>query len=149
MENRNGLVRGVCLNRASGTAERDAALALVHGQPRGCGITLGADRGYDARDFIAALRARSVTPHIAVDTRTSSLGNRRRSAMDERETEHPGYAASQRLRKRIEEVFGWVKGSAGLRQTKFRGVERVGWSFSLAATAYNLIRLPRLLGTPA
>ena len=90
-----------------------------------------------------------MTPHVAVDTRTSKLGVQRRSAVDGRTTHHAGYAVSMRVRKRIEEVFGWVKSSAGLRQTKFRGVDRVGWSFSLAATAYNLIRLPRLLGSPA
>ena len=146
MENRNGLVSGVRLNHATGTAERDAALALLDARPGCSRITLRADKGYDARGFIAALRSRLVTPHIAIDRRTSKLGTPRRSAMDGRTTRHAGYAVSLRIRKRIEAVFGWVKSSAGLRQTKFRAVDRVGWSFSLAATAYNLIRLPRLLG---
>lgn len=149
MENRNGLVRGACLNRAGGMAERDAALTLLDRQPRHSRITLGADKGYDVRDFITALRTRLVTPHVAIDTRISKLGTQRRSAVDRRTTRHVGYRVSLRVRKRIEEVFGWVKSSAGLRQTKFRGVDRVGWSFSLAATAYNLIRLPRLLGCSA
>ena len=146
MENRNGLVSGACLTRATGTAERDAALALVDGRTRPSGrITLGADKGYDVAGFITALRIRSVTPHIAADRRVSKTGRIRHSEIDRRTTRWPGYEASQRVRKRIEEVFGWMKASAGLRQTKHRGLLRVGWTFTLAATAYNLVRLPRLL----
>jgi len=145
MENRNGLVVQSCLTHASGTAERDAALDLVDRLGSKRRITLGADKGYDVASFIAALRNRRVTPHIAVDGRISKLGVRRGSGVDSRTTRHPGYVASQRVRKRIEEVFGWIKASAGLRQTKHRGCERVGWCFALATTAYNLIRLPRLL----
>ena len=146
MENRNGLVSGACLTRASGTAERDAALALVERRSGKPGrITLGADKGYDAAGFITALRTRSVTPHIAADRRVSKTGRIRHSEIDGRTTRWPGYEASQRVRKRIEEVFGWIKASAGLRQTKHRGLDRVGWTFTLAATPYNLVRLPKLL----
>ena len=147
MENRSGLVAHSCLTHATGTAERDAAVALVDRMAPGRRITLGTDKGYDVAGFIAALRARRVTPHVAVDGRVSKLGVRRSSGVDGRTMRHPGYAASQRVRKRIEEVFGWIKGSAGLRQTKHRGRGRVGWQFDLAITAYNLIRLPRLLAT--
>ena len=148
MENRNGLVSQVCLTHASGTAERDAALTLVErhvavgGRRR---MTLGADKGYDAQAFIAELRGRGVTPHIAAARQVSKTGMVRHSAIDGRTTRHLGYEVSQRKRKRIEEVFGWVKAAAGLRQTKHRGRERVGWVFTLATTAYNLIRLPKLL----
>ncbi len=150
MENRNGLVAHSCLTHATGTAERDAALVLVDRlgpQPRQ--ITLGADKGYDVMGFVHALRQRRVTLHIATDRRVSKLGVVRRSGVDGRTTRHPGYAVSQRIRKRIEEVFGWVKSSAGFRQTRHRGRERVGWCFDLAATAYNLIRLPKLLDLAA
>ena len=145
MENRNGLVTQSCLTHATGTAERDAALILVDRLARRRRITLGADKGYDVLGFVAALRQRRVTPHIATDRRVSKTGVVRRSGVDGRTQRHVGYAASQRTRKRIEEVFGWVKSAAGLRQTKHRGRERVAWCFDLAATAYNLIRLPRLL----
>jgi transposase len=145
MENRNGMVARSCLTHATGTAERDAALVLVDQlQPRRP-ITLGADKGYDVLGFVQALRQRRVTPHIATDRRVSKLGVVRRSGVDGRTTRHPGYAVSQRVRKRIEEVFGWVKSSAGFRQTRHRGRERVAWCFDLAATAYNLTRLPKLL----
>ena len=145
MENRNGLVAHSCLTHATGTAERDAALSLVDRMAPGRRITLGADKGYDVAGFIAALRARRVTPHVAIDGRVSKLGKRRGSGVDGRTMRHAGYAASQRVRKRIEEVFGWIKGSAGLRQTRYRGRSRVGWQFDLTITAYNLIRLPKLL----
>lgn len=145
MENRSGLVARSCLTHATGTGERDAALRLLDRLGSGRRITLGADKGYDVAGFLAALRERRVTPHVAVDGRVSKLGVVRRSAIDARTTRHPGYAASQRVRKRIEEVFGWIKGTAGLRQTKHRGCRRVAWRFDLTAIAYNLIRLPRLL----
>ena len=150
MENRSGLVAHSCLTQATGTAERDAALVLVDRLgPRQRRITLGADKGYDVLGFVHALRQRRVTPHIATDRRVSKLGKLRRSGIDSRTQRHPGYAASQRVRKRIEEVFGWVKASAGFRQTRHRGRERVAWCFDLAATAYNLIRLPKLLARAA
>jgi transposase len=145
MENRNGLVSQACLTHASGTAEREAALTLVDRLPGRRRITLGADKGYDAQAFVADLRRRRMTPHIAANRSPGRTGQPRRSAIDGRTTRHPGYAVSQCIRKRIEEVFGWVKAAAGLRQTRHRGRERVGWCFTLATTAYNLIRLPRLL----
>jgi transposase len=148
MENRHGLVRDTCLTRASGTAERDAGLAMLDRCTVTRRITLGADKGYDVATFVQALRQRRVTPHIAADRRVSKLGVVRHSEIDARTTRYPGYEISQRIRKRIEEVFGWTKSAAGMRQTRFRGVERVGWAFTLTAAAYNLVRLPRLLAQP-
>lgn len=116
---RNGLVAQSCLTHATGTAERDAALVLVDRLARRR-VTLGADKGYDVLAFVQALRQRRVTPHIATDRRVSTTGKMRRSGVDRRTERHPGYAVSQRIRKRIEEVFGRVKSSAGLRQTKHR-----------------------------
>jgi transposase len=140
MENRSGLLVGACLTRADGHAERVAALALIEphaDRPRA--ITLGADKAFDAQDFVNELRTMGVTPHVAQNTT-------RRSAIDRRTTRHPGFAASQRVRKRIEEAFGWIKTIAGQEKTRFCGVERVGFAFTLAAAAYNLVCLPRLLG---
>jgi transposase len=140
MENRSGLIVGTRLTRVSGHAERLAALDLIapHGdRPRA--VTLGADKGYDAKDFVMELRELNVRPHVA----QNSSG--RRSALDRRTTRHPGYAASQRLRKRIEEAFGWIKTVAGLRKTRFCGLARVDLAFTFVAAAYNLVRLPRLL----
>jgi transposase len=140
MENRSGLLVSSCLTAADGHAERIAALAMIepYGE-RSRSITLGADKGFDAQDFVNELRAMRVTPHVA----QNSAG--RRSAIDGRTTRHKGYETSLRIRKRIEEAFGWIKTVAGLRKSRFRGVERTGWAFSFAAAAYNLIRLPRLL----
>lgn len=146
MENRSGLVSDACLTHAGGAAERDAALAMLDRRRGKRRITLGADKGYDVAAFVRNLRRRRVTPHIAADRRRSKLGVARHSEIDARTTRHRGYAVSQRIRKRIEEVFGWTTSAAGMRQTKFRGLQRVGWAFSLAAAAYNLIRLPRPLG---
>jgi transposase len=143
MENRHGLVAAELLTHATGRAEREAALVLVDRKP-GC-ATLGADKGYDAASFIEALAARGISPHIARDVHARHTGTRRRSAVPERLTQTDGYGKSQRIRKRIEEVFGWIKQSAGLRQTRHRGIARVSATFSIAVTAYNLIRLPRLL----
>lgn len=147
MENRSGLVRYVCLTPATGTAERDAALVLLDRLPRPGRRrrTLGADRNYDTAPFVAALRARRVAPHVARHSYTTKTGKQRSSGIAERATHQPGYRLSQRARKRIEEVFGWIKQTAGLRQTRHRGTARVGWRFALAAAAYNLVRLPRLL----
>ena len=139
MENRSGLLVGTCLTRADGHGERVAALALIEphaDRPRA--ITLGADKAFDAEDFVNELRTMKVTPHVAQNTA-------RRSAIDRRTTRHPGYAASQRIRKRIEEAFGWIKTVAGQAKTRFRGLERVGFAFTVAAAAYNLVCLPRLL----
>ncbi len=145
MENRNGLVAQSCLTHAAGTAERDAALVLLDRRAGRRRITLGADKGYDVMGFITALRTHRVTPHVATDRPASKLGVIRRSGVDRRTTRHPGYAVSQRIRKRIKEVFGWIKSAVGLRQTKHRGRERVGWCSNLATIAYNLIRLPKPL----
>ncbi len=140
MESRAGLIVNACLTPADGHGERNAALAMIEPLAnRSTGITLGADKGYDARVFVNELRAMNVRPHVTQNT------NGRRSAVDARTTRHPGYAMSQRIRNRIEEAFGWMKTVGGQRKTKFRGVERVGWSFAFAAAAYNLIRLPRLI----
>ena len=149
MENRNGLVADACLTHASGTAERDAALTMLDHRKDKRRITLGADKGYDVAGFIVELRRREVTPHIAADRRVSKHGVKRHSEIDGRTTRYPGYEISQRIRKRIEEIFGWTKAAASKRQTKFRGIDRVGWSFSLTAAAYNLIRLPKLLAQAA
>lgn len=140
MENRHGLLVDACLTPADGHAERVAALHMIEplaDRPRR--ITLGADKGYDTEDFVNELRSMKVTPHVARNT------SGRRSAIDGRTTRHGGYAASQRIRKRIEEAFGWIKTVAGQDKTKFRGRDRVGWAFTLAAAAYNLVRLPKLM----
>jgi len=140
MENRSGLVVDAELTRASGHAERLAGLAMLDRLPSAGPATLGADRGFDAGDFVMELRERQVTPHIAQNT------SGRRSAIDRRTTRHEGYAQSQRARKRIEEAFGWIKTIAGQVRTRLRGLDRVRWTFMLAAAAYNLIRLPKLIG---
>lgn len=146
MENRSGLVVGACVTRASGTAEREAALDLINRyRPSRRRITLGADKGYDVAGFVEDLRDRKVTPHVAVQGHLSKTGKRRKTLIDQRTTRHRGYEISQRIRKRIEEVFGWAKVQAGQAKTKFRGRQRVEASFVLAACAYNLIRLPKLL----
>lgn len=142
MENRSGLLIDARLTSADGHAERIAALAMIEplaDRPRA--ITLGADRGYDAEDFVNELRSMNVRPHAA-----QNLSRYRgRSAIDGRTTRHPGYAASQKVRKRIEEGFGWMKAVAGMARPKVRGRERVAWAFAFAAAAYNLIRLPKLM----
>src|SRR5918912_1366454 len=136
-----GLIVDLRVEQASGYAERNAALAMLDEcLPNHDAVTLGADAGYDVSDFIAACRERGITPHIA-QTRDA----RRRSAVDGRTTRHPGYAVSQRIRKRVEEIFGWAKTVGGLRRTRYRGVARTGLAGYLVATAYNLARLSRLL----
>jgi hypothetical protein len=141
MENRSGLIVDTRLTRVSGHAERLAALAMIQGfADRPSAITLGGDKGYDSADFVEELRTMNVCPHIAQNT------SGRRSAIDGRTTHHPGYAASQRIRKRIEEAFGWMKTVGGLRKAKLRGLLKVDWAFSFVAAAYNLVRAPKLLG---
>ena len=143
MENRNGLVVDACLTLADGHAERIAALHMIEPRAdRPNAITLGADKAYDAEDFVNELRTMNATPHMAQNV------SGRSSAIDGRTTRHAGYAVSQRIRKRIEEAFGWIKTIAGQEKTKFRGRERVGWAFAFAAAAYNLVRLPKLLAAP-
>lgn len=141
MENSCGLRVDVRLTRATGHAERVAAQAMIEARAyRPRAITLGADRGYDAEDFVNELRAMNVRPHV-----TQNLARRVGSAIDGRTTRHCGYAASQRIRKRIEEGFGWMKTVAGLDRPMLRGLDRVGWAFTFAAAAYNLVRLSKLL----
>jgi hypothetical protein len=138
MENRNGLVVDACLTEADGHAEREAALALIEPRADRPGrITLGADKGYDAEDFVNELRSMNVSPHVAAKITGS--------AIDGRTTRHEGYAVSQRIRKRIEEVFGWGKTIGPLAQTMLRGTERVGAQFTFTVAGYNLARLPKLL----
>ena len=138
MENRNGLVVDACLTQADGHAEREAALALIEPRADRPGrITLGADKGYDAEDFVNELRSMNVTPHVAAKVTGS--------AVDGRTTRHEGYAVSQRIRKRIEEAFGWGKTIGPLARTMLRGAERVGAQFTFAVAGYNLARLPKLL----
>jgi transposase len=140
MENRHGLIVAGRVSEASGTAERAEAEAMVAAVPGRHRITLAGDKNFDTRGFVTALRELEVTPHVAQNTRD------RRSAIDGRTTRHPGYALSQRVRKRIEEAFGWMKEIALMRRVRHRGKARIGWRFTLAAAAYNLIRLPKLLG---
>jgi len=146
MENRNGLAVEGGVTQASGIAERKAALAMLDRRKRSGRITLGADKAYDVRQLVEDLHKWSVTPHIAIDGHLPKTGKPRATAMDGRTTRHPGYAVSQYIRKRIEEVFGWAKGWAGLAKVKLRGQAKVDATFTLALAAYNLIRLPKLLG---
>lgn len=147
MENRNGLVVQAHLTEASGTAEREAAIDMLDRQSPGSSrrLTLGADKGYDAASFVGELRQMCVTPHIARNDAVTKTGKRRRSAVDGRTTRHEGFAVSQRVRKRIEEAFGWAKTVAGLAKTKLRGTARNAFKFTFTMAAYNLIRMPRLL----
>ena len=140
MENRNGLVVGAVATKVSGHAERLAALHLIepHAE-RAAPITLGTDKGYDAADFVMECRELGVTAHVAQNTAG------RNSAIDGRTTRHAGYTISQVIRKRIEEAFGWGKTIAGLGKLQHRGLAKVDWQFTFAMTAYNLIRLPKLL----
>jgi transposase len=134
LDNRHGLVVNTCVTAATGTAEWEAAEMLLAGRTRG---TVGADKNYDVRRFVRALRAQGLTPHVAA--------KRRYSAVDRRTTRHAGYAESQRRRKLIEQVFGWLKTVGHLRKLRHRGAERVAWTVTFAAAAYNLVRLRTLL----
>lgn len=149
MENRNGLAVGAALTRATGTAEREATLVMLDRRKLRHRITLGADKAYDVTAFVEDLRNRQVTPHIAIDGRVSKHGVIRKTAVDGRTTRHPGYRISQICRKRIEEVFGWLKTQAGLAKVKLRGCAKVEAVFTFSVAAYNLIRIPKLLATPA
>jgi transposase len=134
LDNRHGLVVNTCVTAATGTAEWEAAEMLLAGHTRG---TVGADKNYDVRRFVRALRAQGLTPHVAA--------KRRYSAVDRRTTRHAGYAESQRRRKLVEQVFGWLKTVGHLRKLRHRGAERVDWTVTFAAAAYNLVRLRTLL----
>lgn len=138
MENRNGLAVNCCVTTASGRAEAEAAVALVEQIPGWRRITLGADKGYDSREPVQQMRDHRITPHFA---------RKPTSTIDERTTHHRGYALSQRKRKRVEEIFGWVKTVGGLRKTRHRGLDLVDWMFTLALAAYNMVRICNL--TPA
>jgi transposase len=145
MENRNGLLVDFRVAEANGTAEREVALTMIGetlvGDQR---ITLGCDKGYDTRGFVAGCREMKVTPHIAQNT------NRRGgSAIDGRTASRPGYAISQRIRKRVEEIFGWMKTVGNFRKTRFRGMERTRLAAQLVGAAYNLVRMARLLSAEA
>lgn len=155
MENRHGLAVAGVVTHATGTAEREAALRLVARPRQRSGralrragrITLGGDKGYDVSEFVEALRDLNVTPHIAVDGRVKH-GVVRKTAVDGRVTRHPGYAISQVIRKRVEEIFGWAKTTGELAQVKLRGIARVSALFTFALAAYDLIRIPKLLAAP-
>jgi transposase len=140
MENRNGLVTGTRLTPATGTAEREAAVEMaqqIAGRD-GHRVTVGADKAYDTHDFVRELRDLKVTPHVAQNSQNRS------SAIDGRTTRHAGYALSQRKRKQVEEVFGWIKTVGLMRKTRHRGLARVGWMFTFTAAAYNLVRIRNL-----
>jgi hypothetical protein len=145
MENRNGLIVDLRVEPATGFGERDGALAMLDMHVAGReGTTLGADAGYDVASFVAAVRERGITPHIA-----QTRDNRRRSAVDGRTTRHSGYAVSQRIRKRVEEIFGWTKTVACFRKTRFKGQVRTQLADHLVAAAYNLLRMAKLTAAPA
>jgi transposase len=143
MENRNGLLVDLRIDAADGTAERRVALAMLDTLSPGRPITLGADKGYDTREFIAACRARNVVPHVA-----QYHAPRRSSAIDARTTRHAGYVVSQRKRKLVEEIFGWMKSIGGLRRTRFRGLARTRLAAYFVGAAYNLLRMAKLSPLP-
>jgi hypothetical protein len=138
MENRQGLAVAGCVTLATGYGERAAALEMIGALGGGRRLTLGADKAYDARDFVQAVRLLQVTPHVTQNITA------RTSAIDERTTRHAGYAISQQKRKRIEEIFGWLKTIGLLRKTRHRGRARVGWMFLFGLAVYNLVRLRNL-----
>ena len=143
MENRHGLAVEGCVTRASGFGERAAALEMLGHVATTHRVTVGADKGYDTRDFVEALRLVQVTPHVAQNI------SRRSSAIDGRTTRHAGYGVSQCKRKRVEEIFGWLKTVGLLRKTRHRGRARVSWMFIFSLAAYNLIRIRNLAEAPA
>ena len=140
MDNRQGLVVDVMLTPAGGTSERDAAIVMLGAVPGAGRITVGADRGYDTREFIRRCRHLKVTPRVA---------QKQHSAIDGRTTRHEGYRVSQRGRKRVEEVFGWIKTVAGGRKLRYRGVDRNRMWAELTVAGYNLVRLAKLTAVPA
>jgi transposase len=135
MENRNGLVVNTRVTLATGSSEREASIEMVEEIPGEHPVTLGADKGYDTKDHVAQLRERNVTPHVA---------QKKHSAIDGHTTRHAGYKVSQQKRKRVEEIFGWLKTVGMLRKTRHKGLRRVGWVFTFAASAYNLVRVRNL-----
>jgi transposase len=138
MENRNGLVVKPTVTQANGRAERDAALDMIQAIPGNRRVTLGGDKNYDVHNFVHTLRNLNVTPHVAQND------TNRKSAVDRRTTRHPGYTVSMKKRKRVEEIFGWMKTVGLMRKTRQRGAARVDWMFTFSAAAYNLIRMRNL-----
>ena len=143
MENRHGLAVDGVVTPPTGTAERETAVELISRVPSHGRVTLGADKGYDTREFVAVLREMAVTPHVTQNT------TNRTSAIDDRTTRYRGYALSQRARMRIEEIFGWLKTIALLRKTRHRGTARVEWMFLFGLAAYNLVRMRNLAAQTA
>jgi len=143
IENRNGLIVTTEVFQANGTAERDAALVMLEQIPGEHRVTVGADKAYDTEGFVRECRNMKVTPQVAQNTKGSGG-----SATDARTIRHRGYAISQWKRKRIEEGFGWLKTIALMRKVRHRGIFKVGWVFTFAAAAYNLVRMRNLLATP-
>jgi transposase len=139
VENRNGLIVAAEVFQANGTAERDAALVMLEKLPGTQPVTVGGDKGFDTQGFVAECRNINVTPHVAQNHKRNGG-----SAIDGRTTRHPGYAISQRKRKRIEECFGWLKTIALMRKLRHRGVCKVDWIFTFACAAYNLVRMRNL-----
>lgn len=144
IENRHGMVVDTALVRCSGTAEREAALKMAERLPGTHRVTMGADKGYDTNDFVQQARGLQVTPHVARNDKRPGG-----SAIDGRTTRHSGYTVSQQKRKRIEEVFGWIKTVGLLRKTRHRGLERVGWMFTFTVAVYNVVRMRNLIGEVA
>ncbi len=140
MENRNGLAVNASVTLAEGRAEVEAAVAMVEEIPGQHRVTLGGDKNYDTKEFVQEMRDHQVTPHVACKATT---------IIDARTIRHPGYAISQQKRKRVEEIFGWLKTIGGLRKTRHRGLERVGWMFTFALAAYNLVRMRNLAAIAA
>jgi IS5 family transposase len=135
MENRNGLVVDAVLTQATGTAEREAALSMLANVPGQHRITLGADKNYDTANFVNSCRDRIVTPHVAC---------RETTILDRRTTRHQGYEVSQRIRKRVEEIFGWLKTVGGGRKLRYKGTDRNQFWMDLAVAAYDLVRIAKL-----
>ena len=135
MENRNGLAVDVEVTQATGTCEREAAIEMIEEIPGDNRVSVGADKAYDTKGFVDQCRANNVVPHVA---------QKKNSAIDARTTRHEGYAVSLRKRKRIEEIFGWLKTVGCLRKIRHRGVRRVKWIFTFAVAAYNLVRMRNL-----
>ena len=144
MENRNGLIVTTRVTKATGTAEGEAALEMAEEIASRRRVTMGGDKGYDHRKVVVGLRQENITPHVARNEK-----RRGGSAIDERTTRHAGYEISQQKRKRVEEIFGWMKTIGLLRKLRHRGLDRVEWMFTLAAAAYNLVRAKNLLAKQA
>ncbi len=139
MENRNGIMIDLRLGQATGRAEREQGLELLRAVRGPRRITVAGDKGFDSAEFVAGCRALNVTPHVAQNER-----RRGGSALDPRTTGWPGYALSQRVRKRVEEIFGWIKTVGNFRRTRYRGVERTTFAAYLVGAAYNLLRIAKL-----